>query len=618
MIAPPQIVHRAVATRPVGPPLSVDEERRTVTVCWLSTPDVPRANWDGSQFIERLPVENCDLSRLNSGAAPVTDSHLRVPISAQIGVVRRAWFERGQGMAELQISNRQEVEGLWRDIVAGVVRNVSIEAEVPNWIETPATKTSPRILTAASWRPLAISFVTVPADPGAVTRSKEGVPMEQSIATTPAGVEPVKPATITREQEVVEIRRIAAPFAGSLPAGFIDDLVARGIGVNEARTAILDRLAQESERTPIHSTNPVVTMGRDRRDGLVERMAEALACRYVGKAPSDGAREFWGASVTDLAREILTVNGLSAPRWDRGELLKRAMHTTSDFPNLLTGAGQRMLLEAYTAAAPAIKQIARRSTAVDFRAKSTLRLGEAPKLIKVNEGGEIKYGSRAEAKESYRLYTYARIFSISREALINDDLGAFSDFTRAYGVAAASLEAQVLVDLLAGAAGIGPTMSDGKALFHSDHGNLAASGAAISDATLTAARLALRTMKGLDGESIIEVAPRYLVTPAAKETDAQKAIAAIYPATTADANVFTGALTLVTDPRLDAKSATRWYVFGDPAVAPVLEYSYLQEAQGPMVDSRPGFDVLGMEFRAVLDFGAGVLDWRGAYCNPGA
>ncbi|MGE5487325.1 MAG: hypothetical protein ACM3ZB_05835, partial [bacterium] len=84
-----------MATRPVGPPLSLDEERRTVRVCWLSTPDVPRAQWDGSQVIERLSPENCDLSRLNSGTAPVTDSHMRVPMSAQVGVVLRAWFERG-------------------------------------------------------------------------------------------------------------------------------------------------------------------------------------------------------------------------------------------------------------------------------------------------------------------------------------------------------------------------------------------------------------------------------------------------------------------------------------------------------------------------------------------
>lgn len=597
--------------------MTVNEAERTLTVCWLSSPDVSRTDWAGQPYVERLPQENCDLTRLNSGAAAVTDSHQRVPMSAQVGVVLRAWFDGGAGMAEVKISDREEVAGLWRDIVAGVVRNLSLECEVRGWTDVAATKTSPRVQTAVAWTPLCISFVSVPADPGAVTRSLGGS-MEQS-TNTATGAEPVKPATVTvnREQETAEIRRMATPFTKALPAGFVEDLMARGIGVNEARAAIMNRMAEDADRNFSNPGNPSVTMGRDRKDGLVERMAEAMACRYTGKAPSDGAREFWGASVTDLAREFLTINGLSVPRWDRTELLKRAMHSTSDFPALLQSTGQRILMEAYQAAASAIKQIARRSTAVDFRAKSALRLGEAPKLVKVNQNGEITHGTRAEAQESYRLYTYGRLFSITREALVNDDLGAFSDFGRAYGVAAANLEAQVLVDLLVGAAGVGPVMSDTKALFHADHSNLAAPGAAISDTTLTAARLALRTTKGLDGETLIEVAPRFLVTPAALETTAQKALAAIYPATTANANVFTNALTLLTDPRLDAKSVARWYVFGDPAVAPVLEYSYLQEAQGPVVDSRPGFDVLGMEFRAYLDFGAGALDHRGAYCNPG-
>ena len=59
-------------------------------------------------------------------------------------------------------------------------------------------------------------------------------------------------------------------------------------------------------------------------------------------------------------------------------------------------------------------------------------------------------------------------------------------------------------------------------------------------------------------------------------------------------------------------------IFADPATAPVLEYAYLSSAQGPQMASREGWDVLGMEFRVVLDFGAGVLDHRGAYLNPGA
>jgi hypothetical protein len=609
------------SSKPVGPVTTANDDSRTVQVVWLGSPDVERFDYSGAPYIERLPFSTCDLSRLASGSAPITDSHLRQPISVQLGVVKKAWFENGVGLAELRISDRPELDGLWNDIKTGVVRNLSLETEIFGWSETPATKQSPRIRTAVSWRPLALSFVTVPADPGAVTRSQHQPNMEKNrmeTNTTTTAAEPQSAATTNRAQEEATIRTAAAPFTRSLPTGFVDDLVARGIGVNEARNLILNRLAEAADRNFSNPINPTVTMGRDRRDGLVERMAEALQCRLTGGAPSDAAREFWGASVADMAGELLTVNGQGVSRWDRVETLRRAMATTSDFPNLLKSTGERILMQAYQAAQSQIKRISRPSTANDFRTKSVLRLGEAPKLLKVNETGEIEHGPRAEAKESYRIYSYARIFGITREALINDDLGAFADFGRAWGVAAASLEAQVLVDLLVGAAGVGPTMGDNKALFHTGHGNLAGSAAAISDTTLTAARLALRTMKGLDGTTVIEVAPRYLIVPAAKETEAQKAIASIYPATTATANAFANALELLVEPRLDAASATRWYMSGDPSLVPSLEHSYLAGYAGPLIDVRPGFDVLGTEFRAVLDFGAGVLDYRGLFCNPGA
>jgi len=196
----------------------------------------------------------------------------------------------------------------------------------------------------------------------------------------------------------------------------------------------------------------------DGRTGLVERMAEALSCRYSGKPPSDAAREFMGARIVDLAKVICHEHGLNVRHaWDNAEIIRLA-HTTSDFPNLLQGTGERMLLAAYAASQPALKQVARRSTVSDFRTKSVLRLGEAPALLEVNEHGEVTQGTRAEAAESYRARTFGRIFSITRQALINDDLSAFADFTRAYGVAAATLEGKLLSDLLIS----NPAMSDNR------------------------------------------------------------------------------------------------------------------------------------------------------------
>jgi hypothetical protein len=101
----------------------------------------------------------------------------------------------------------------------------------------------------------------------------------------------------------------------------------------------------------------------------------------------------------------------------------------------------------------------------------------------------------------------------------------------------------------------------------------------------------------------------------ARELLAEQTLAAIYAATVATTNPFSGKLTLMVEPRI---TDNRFYVFADPAVLPVLEYSYLSSAQGPQMASREGWDVLGMEFRVVLDFGCGAIDWRGAFLNPGA
>lgn len=115
----------------------------------------------------------------------------------------------------------------------------------------------------------------------------------------------------------------------------------------------------------------------------------------------------------------------------------------------------------------------------------------------MNENGEFRSGAIGEGRESYRPDTYGRIFAINRQSIVNDNLGAFSDIGRLFASASAQFEAQFLVDPLTSNNGSGPVISDSKKLFDAAHSNLAASGATISDTTLAAARLALRSQKVL-------------------------------------------------------------------------------------------------------------------------
>ena len=234
-------------------------------------------------------------------------------------------------------------------------------------------------------------------------------------------------------------------------------------------------------------------------------------------------------------------------------------------------------------------------------------------LEKVNESGEFKSGTMAEAGESYAVDSYGRIFGISRKALVNDDLGAFSDLSRRLGQAAAAFEAQFLVNLLVANAGIGPIMSDTKNLFDPAHGNVAVTGGAPAEASLSDARLAMRKQTGPSG-GLISVTPKYVLAPPDLETTVEKLLTEIEAVAVVDVNVFSR-LSLVIEPRLTDPNC--WYVIADPTEVDGLEYAYLAGAPGPQIESKAGFEVDGVQTKVRLDYGGGFVDWRGWYRNSG-
>lgn len=588
-------------------PATADAEARTVEVVWSTGAPVRRRDMAG-QYIERLSLapEAVDLSRLEG--ASVLDAHRQTAVRDVLGSVRSAAVDGMRGTAVIQFSARPEVEPVWQDVLASILRHVSVGYSVEDWAET--TENGARVLTAVRWTPHEISLVPTPADPGAHIR------METEMADTTTTPDPPEaPTTGTRAEANAEIRSIAR-IAG-LDQFWIDGQIDANANADTARRAAFEALAQRSAPS-IRTEQVRVEMGDSQDDPALRarQMGEALYARINPRHElSEPARRYAYSTPVDMAKELLTLRGESTMALSPASLVTRALHTTSDFPIILGDAVGRVLRDAYQAAPSGIRRLGRQTTARDFRAVNKIMLGEAPLLEKLNEHGEIKAGTMAEAREAYKVETWARKIGVTRQVLVNDDLGAFADLARRMGQAAAETEARILVTLLEAGSGNGPTMSDGKTLFHADHGNKAGTGAVISDATLSAARLALRTQKGIEDRTI-RVTPRNLLVPPALETTAEKWLASIAPATAADVNPFSGSLSLVVEPRLS--SATRWYVTADPGEIDGLEFAYLSGSEGPQVESRSGWDVDGVEIRVILDFGAGFIDHRGWFMNAGA
>ena len=588
-------------------PATADPEARTVEVVWSTGAPVRRRDMAG-QYVERLSLDPqaVDLSRLEG--ASVLDAHRQTAVRDVLGSVRSAAVDGKCGTALIQFSARPEVEPVWQDVLAGILRHVSVGYSVEDWAET--TENGARVLTAVRWTPHEISLVPTPADPGAHIRMET----EMTDTTTREAAD-TPPTTETRAEANAEIRSIAR--IARLDQSWIDGQIDGGADPDTARRAAFEALASRS--APAIRTEQVrVEMGESQDDPALRarQMGEALYARINPRHElSEPARRYAYATPVDMAKELLTLRGESTMALSPASLVTRALHTTSDFPIILGDTVGRVLRDAYQAAPSGIRRLGRQTTARDFRAVNKIMLGEAPLLEKLNEHGEIKAGTMAEAREAYKVETWARKIGITRQVLVNDDLGAFADLARRMGQAAAETEARILVTLLEAGSGNGPTLSDGKTLFHADHGNKAGTGAAISDATLSAARLALRTQKGIEDRTI-RVTPRNLLVPPALETTAEKWLASIAPATAADVNPFSGSLSLVVEPRLS--SAIRWYVTADPGEIDGLEFAYLSGAEGPQVESRSGWDVDGVEIRVILDFGAGFIDHRGWFMNAGA
>lgn len=593
-------------------PRSINEKDRTVDMVISTGAGV----WRGA-FREVLSLDGVDASRAN---IPLLDAHRQdSTLERVLGRVVEIKRNKGALIATVRFANTPAGKTAFDAVRDGDFSSVSIGYSVETFDDRVDPKTGETVRTVTGWTLHEVSLVPVPADAGAQIRSPH-VPETATQANAPANPEQVQtpPEQQTRTHTLTqnraetnrEIRAIAETFG--LGNDFANRHIDADTALDEVRREAFGTVQSRSRNTPLVT---VTTVHDASPEETAQRMGEAIYARSVPSHQlSDPARQYVNMTTLDMARSVLSMRGLSTTGLSPADTITRALHSTSDFPAIFADTANRSMRRGYDAAPQTLKTVARQTTARDFRAKTGIQLGEAPTLEKVNENGEYKYGSFAEAKESYAIDTYGKIVGLSRKAMVNDDLGAFVDLAGKFGMAAAEFEAQFLVSLLESNSYLGPTMDDTKALFHADHGNLAGSGAVIGDTTLAAARLAMRKQTGLSGKPI-NVTPKFVLVPPELETTAEKVLASIQPTKSTDVNPFGGKFDLLVEARLS--DAARWYVAADAGQIEGLEYAYLQGEEGPQTETRAGFEVDGIEVKVRLDFGAAFMDWRGWYCNPG-
>jgi len=640
---------------------SIDVEARTVELIWTTGAKGHRWAWDVGSYMEELEVteQAVRLDRLNNGA-PLLNTHKADDLDDVIGVVERAWISGGEGHALVRFSKRDDAEKIFQDVQDKILRKISVKYTVHRYMVTESDNEAMPTYKAIDWEPLELSIVPIAFDDGANIRSAKtpadypGQRFNTQFEIREAEQAPEQPAAVATEtqeenemtdetraaedqsQAAIEAERKRCLTIRSMAKKvgiadeFADDLIARGISSNEASAAMIDKLAerQASDQPNTRSAQPtVVTSGVDASVVAAKRgaMQNALLARCNPSIKlEDDAREFRGMRLIDMARESVEMAGGNARGMTPQEIARAAlgcdrtavraagMHTTSDFPILLGSTVNRTLRDAYALAPQTWRPLGRQTTVSDFREVSRVALGDIAALEKVNEHGEYKYGSLGEEGAPLKVGKFGKIIAITWEAIVNDDLSAMTRIPQALGAAAAQTESDVVWNLLLG----NPNFVDGKAVFHDDHGNLAASGGAINTTTLAAARAAMRKQKSKAGH-FLNLGPEYLVVGPDKELEAYRFTSSNYvPAKNADINDSRNAsLQVIVDARI---TGNQWYLYAAPGLVDTFEYAYLEGEQGVFTETREGFEVDGMEIKARLVFGAAWIDYRGAYKNAGA
>lgn len=413
--------------------------------------------------------------------------------------------------------------------------------------------------------------------------------------------------------------------------------------VDEVRTLAIDALAKKDEKPENQTPATNVDLGDDLgRKGRIEGMTNALLHRFRPQSQEtkekgqkvtlpgyelvDVGRDYAYFSLVDMARACLEGANIRTgmlPKHKIADMVlgnERGLHSTSDFPEILANVANKTLRGGYLAAPQTWKPFTNEVFVSDFKEISRTNLGDAPPLLRLEEGSEVKRGTMSEAAEKYRVEEFARVIALSRKVIINDDLAAFTRVPERFGRRAADLESDTVWQIIKDNAALADTF----ALYSAQHGNLSTAPGAPSEVLLGEGRKLMRRQVGLDGAEI-SITPVWLYVPPEHETVAEKLIAQTRPNNASDVNPFgpSGRTTLLLDvePRLETGvngSLTSWFLFADKGQIDMVEIAFLEGTSGPQIQTRDGFDINGVEIKIMHDLGAKAIDFRGMFKNAGA
>jgi hypothetical protein len=348
---------------------------------------------------------------------------------------------------------------------------------------------------------------------------------------------------------------------------------------------------------------------------------EASLLKAFGQQTVEKAHRHRRARLKEIISLCCAMEGRNAPGFGAtdNEYVKAAFSTVS-LPGILSNVGHKVMLEAYAAVPGAAGMLCRKLTASDFKTHTGYRMTGDMKFEEVGSNGELAHGKLSESSYTYSVKTYGRIFGLTRQMQINDDMGAFAEIPRAIGRGSALMVERLFWTLVHANTGN---------FFHATNANLITK--VLGSEGLKLAVKALEEQTDSEGDPILINGTYLVVPPALRETAEELRVSttvntggAATKEKVPSANIYKDRYATVSSPYISNTSfhasatATQYYLWGNPADVAAFGLAYLNGQETPAIeDVAVSGEFLGNAWRGYLDVGVCQIDHRGAVKSTG-
>ncbi len=401
------------------------------------------------------------------------------------------------------------------------------------------------------------------------------------------------------------IKDLFAMFGGKHDSIMVECLTDINCTVEQAKDKILDLVAKEA--TPTNKNNYGAHIYANNGNLVGDSVRASLMAR-AGYDEIQADNPYNCMTLRELARMSLADRGVGVASYNPMQMIAMAFtHTTSDFGNILLDVANKSILQGWNEAEETFDLWTKKGQLSDFKTATRVGMGGFNSLRTVREGAEYKYVTTSDKKETIALATYGELFSISRQAIINDDMSMLTDIPMKLGSAAKATIGDLVYLILTKNEKM---RSDNKPLFSADHGNTIKGGMDVD--TIGNGRTAMRKQK--EGERTLNIRPAFMLVPTALEIAAIQVVGSgSVKGADVNANIINpirNIAEIITEPRLDINSDTTWYMTSAKGTD-TIEVAYLNGVDTPYIDQQEGFTSDGVTTKVRIDAGVAPVDYRG-------